>query len=97
MWLGQPHEDLTIGSYSVRLTGTFTPDLSGPWRLGLESAGRSVLRLDGAVVVDNSDPLPGEGFYGAGSTLVEVERTLEHGRPYALQVDIWPRSRVAAS
>jgi beta-glucosidase len=92
MWLGQPHEDLTIGSYSIRLTGTFTPDLSGPWRLGLESAGRSVLRLDGAIVVDNSDPLPGDGFYGAGSTLVQVGRTLEAGRPYALQVDIWPRS-----
>ena len=93
MWLGQPHENLTIGSYSIRLTGTFTPDLSGPWRLGLESAGRSVLRLDGAVVVDNSHPRPGDGFYGAGSTLVEVERTLENGRPYALQVDIWPRSQ----
>ena len=58
MWLGQPHESLNVGSYSVRLTGTFTPDVSGPWNLGLESAGRSVLRLDGAVVVDNSNPLP---------------------------------------
>ena len=58
MWLGQPHEDLTVGSYSIRLSGTFTPDLSGPWRLGLESAGRSVLRLDGAIVVDNSEPAP---------------------------------------
>jgi beta-glucosidase len=92
MWLGQPREDLTTGSYSIRLSGTFTPDLSGPWRLGLESAGRSVLRLDGAIVVDNSNPLPGDGFYGAGSTLVQVERILERGRPYALQVDIWPRS-----
>jgi beta-glucosidase len=92
MWLGQPHESLNVGSYSVRLTGTFTPDVSGPWNLGLESAGRSVLRLDGAVVVDNSNPLPGDGFYGAGSTLVEVERTLENGRSYALEVDIWPRS-----
>ncbi len=92
MWLGQPREDLTVGSYSIRLSGTFTPDLSGPWRLGLESAGRSVLRLDGSIVVDNSEPLRGEGFYGAGSTLVQVERTLERGRPYALQVDIRPRS-----
>ncbi len=93
MWLGQPRDGLTIGSYSIRLTGTFTPDLSGPWRLGLESAGRSVLRLDGMIVVDNSDPQPGDGFYGAGSTLVQVEHTLEAGRPYALQVDIWPRSK----
>ena len=34
---------------SVRIRGTFTPDVSGAWRLGLESAGRSVLRLDGDV------------------------------------------------
>ena len=92
MWLGQPHEDLTIGSYSVRLSGTLHARCLGPVASRTRERGRSVLRLDGAVVVDNSDPLPGEGFYGAGSTLVEVERTLEHGRPYALQVDIWPRS-----
>ena len=72
--------------------GSFTPDVSGRWRLGLESAGRSVLRIDGALVVDNSDPERGEGFYGAGSEPVEAEHALEAGRSYELAVDLWPRS-----
>jgi beta-glucosidase len=76
----------------VRLSATFTPDVAGAWRLGLETAGRAVLRLDGEVVVDNSDPERGTGFYGAGSQPVEVTHVLEAGRAYALSVELWPRS-----
>jgi len=92
LWVGPPRPELTIGKCSVRIGGTFTPDVSGRWRLGLESAGRSVLRVDGAVVVDNTDPARGEGFYGAGSQPVEAEHDLEAGRSYDLSVDVWPRS-----
>jgi beta-glucosidase len=92
VWIGPPPAFET-GKWSTRLKATFTPDSSGPWRLGLESAGRSVLRLDGEVVLDNSDPQRGTGFYGAGSEPIDVQRELEAGRAYALTVDIWPRSR----
>jgi beta-glucosidase len=92
LWIGPPHPDLTIGRCSVRVSATFVPDVSGAWRLGLESAGRSVLRLDGEVVVDNSDPVRGSTFYGAGSELVEVTLDLAAGHSYELTVDIWPRS-----
>ncbi len=93
VWIGPP-TGLETGQWSARLSGTFTPDTSGLWRLGLESAGRSVLRLDGEVVLDNSDPKRGTGFYGAGSEPIEVTRELEAGRPYALTVDLWGRVRV---
>jgi beta-glucosidase len=92
LWIGPPRPGLEVGRCAVRIGGTFTPDVSGTWRLGLESAGRSVLRLDGEVVLDNSDPTRGEGFYGAGSTPVEAEVALEVGRAYALLVELWPRS-----
>jgi beta-glucosidase len=92
LWIGPPHPDLTIGHCSVRLSATFVPDVSGAWRLGLESAGRAVLRLDGDVVVDNSDPVRGSTFYGAGSEPVEVTFDLAAGHSYELAVDIWPRS-----
>ena len=92
LWIGPPHPDLTIGRCSVRLSATFVPDVSGAWRLGLESAGRAVLRLDGEVVVDNTDPVRGSSFYGAGSEPVEVTFDLAAGRSYELAVDIWPRS-----
>ena len=92
LWIGPPRADLTIGECSVRLSAVFTPDVSGAWQLGLESAGRAVLRLDGAVVVDNSEPSRGSSFYGAGSEPVEVTFDLAAGRSYELAVEVWPRS-----
>ena len=92
MWIGPPQPGLEIGRCAVRIRGIFTPDVSGRWRLGLESAGRSVLRIDGDVVVDNSEPDRGEGFYGAGSKPVEAEYEFEAGRSYELAVHLWPRS-----
>ncbi|HEY1651052.1 MAG TPA: glycoside hydrolase family 3 C-terminal domain-containing protein [Acidimicrobiales bacterium] len=92
VWIGPP-PGFETGRWSARLQATFTPDTSGLWRLGLESAGRTVLKLDGDVVLDNSDPQRGTGFYGAGSEPIEVTRELEAGRSYALTVDLWPRSR----
>jgi beta-glucosidase len=92
MWIGPPRPGLEVGKCAVRISGTFTPDTSGVWRLGLESAGRSVLRLDGEVVVDNSEPTRGVGFYGAGSEPVGAERELQAGRSYQLVVEVWPRS-----
>ncbi len=92
MWIGPPHPALQTGACSVRISGRFTPDVAGAWRLGLESAGRSVLRLDGDIVVDNTDPTRGSGFYGAGSELVEVVVDLAAGHDYELAVDVWPRS-----
>ena len=92
LWIGPPSPELRIGACSVRLSSTFEPDVSGAWRLGLESAGRAVLRLDGEVVVDNTEPVRGTSFYGAGSEPVEVTMDLVAGRSYALTVDVWPRS-----
>jgi beta-glucosidase len=92
LWVGSPRPGLETGRYAVRIGATFTPDVGGVWRLGLESAGRSVLRLDGDVLVDNADPTRGESFYGLGSELVEDEVTLTAGQSYALTVELWPIS-----
>ena len=105
LWIGPPQPGLRVGACSVRLSATFTPDVSGAWQLGLESAGRAVLRLDGAIVVDNTEPVRGSSFYGAGSQPVEVTTDLVAGHSYDLTVEIWPRSssspimgaRIAAS
>ncbi len=92
MWLGSPLPGLDVGRGSARISGTFTPDVSGAWRLGLESAGRSVLRLDGDVLIDNTDPSRGTGFYGAGSAPVEVTVDLAAGHTHELAVEVWPRT-----
>ena len=92
LWIGPPQPELTVGQCSVRLSASFTPDVSGAWQLGLESAGRAVLRLDGTVVVDNSEPVRGSSFYGAGSEPVEVTIDLAAGHSYDMTVEVWPRS-----
>ena len=92
MWVGPPRPGLAAGGCAVRIRGSFTPDVSGAWRLGLESAGRSVLRLDGDVLIDNTDPSRGPGFYGAGSEPVELTVDLAAGHTYELAVEVWPRS-----
>jgi beta-glucosidase len=95
-WVGAPTTGtgtgLVAGDFSVRVQGDFVPEVGGLWRLGLESAGCSVWRIDGEVVVDNSSPTRGQGFYGAGSALVESSCALEAGRTYSIEVDVWPRS-----
>ncbi|HTU37506.1 MAG TPA: glycoside hydrolase family 3 N-terminal domain-containing protein, partial [Acidimicrobiales bacterium] len=92
MWIGPPLPALRPGAWSARISGRFTPDVAGAWQLGLESAGRSVLRLDGDIVVDNTEPTRGTGFYGAGSELVDVTVDLAAGHTYDVVVDVWPRS-----
>ncbi|HEX4127365.1 MAG TPA: glycoside hydrolase family 3 C-terminal domain-containing protein [Acidimicrobiales bacterium] len=92
LWIGPPLPELTVGACSIRLSATFVPEVSGAWRLGLESAGRAVLRLDRDVVVDNTEPARGSSFYGAGSEPVEVTIDLAAGRSYELAVEVWPRS-----
>jgi beta-glucosidase len=92
LWIGSPQPGLTVGECSVRLSATFTPDVSGAWQLGLENAGRAVLRLDGDVVVDNAEPSRGSSFYGAGSEPVDVTLDLVSGHSYELAVEVWPRS-----
>jgi beta-glucosidase len=91
-WVGLPHSSLTEGgSHSVRVSGRFTPDVSGTWRLGLESAGAAELRIDGELVIDNSRPERGTGFYGAGSTLVETDYPFEAGTASEISIEVWPR------
>ncbi len=48
LWIGPPATGADgRASAPCGCPAAFTPDVSGAWRLGLESAGRAVLRLDG--------------------------------------------------
>jgi beta-glucosidase len=91
-WVGEVASGLPAGASGIRVRATFVPDVGGAWRWGLENAGRAELRIDGLLVVDNSQPERGSTFYGAGSPLVEATHDLEAGRRYDVCVDLWPRS-----
>ena len=83
IWTGPP-AGVADGLYSARARATFTPDTSGIWRFGVVSAGTSRLLLDGRVVCDNTDPQPGDTFFGMGSTEITADLMLEAGRSYQL-------------
>ena len=89
VWMGAPAPGLPAGEFSVRGTGRRAPRHAGRHVLGLASAGRSRLRLDGRVVIDNWDGwTPGATFYGVGSDEVTAEVELEVGRRYELSVEL---------
>jgi beta-glucosidase len=90
------------GGYSVRVSGTLRPDVAGRWEVGLESGERAMLRIDGAIVIDSSEPPRRTGFLGAGrkgrrasgrarSKLVTTEIDLEAGTSYDVVMEVWPR------
>ncbi len=76
-------------TFSVRLTGSFTPEVGGAWQVSLAQAGRARLWLDGQVVLDGmTKPFPpGFSFLGTGSREEQVEVQLEAGRPVAVLVE----------
>lgn len=79
---------VTPGQFSARLSGTFTPEASGCYRVGLASAGLTRLRLDGAEVVEAWDSWTrGGSFFDDGCSEQIAEIALEAGRRYAVEID----------
>jgi beta-glucosidase len=85
-WLGAPAPGVP-DKYRVRVGASITPGVDGEWTFALVSTGPSRLLVDGDVVVDNSNPVPGPAFYGAGSTEVTGTITLAAGRTYEVVVE----------
>jgi hypothetical protein len=89
MWMSDPI-GAAAGSgsagFSARFHTTFTPDVTGPWELGVSSVADATLSLDGTVVVDTSDSPVGGSFFGIGRAEKIGVVELEAGRAYALDV-----------
>jgi beta-glucosidase len=84
-WLGAPVPGISGERYSVRITGTYRPPESGIYTLGLTSAGRSRLSVDGEVVVDHWETTQrGESFFGAGTPEGRARVAMRAGEPRAI-------------
>jgi beta-glucosidase len=85
----QPPPEVTDGTrFSSRWTGTFVAPTAGAWSVGVASLGRARVFVDGEERIDNwSEPVPGEIFFGAGSSEVTAAVDLEAGRRYDLRVE----------
>ncbi len=86
--LGDPVPGVSVRDCSLRATGTFRPDVSGAWQLGIANAGKARILLDGEVVVDNTEPTPGKFYYGMGSDTVATTLDLEAGGAHKLVVEM---------
>ena len=77
-----------MSNWSARFTATFTPQVSGDYRIGLVSAGYSRAKVDGKLVADAwTHWKPGRTFFEEGNDEVVGTVRLEAGRTYAIEIE----------
>jgi beta-glucosidase len=87
-WLGHFPDAVDPRQVSVRCTTRFTPGETGAYTFGLVSAGLSRFFIDGEEAIDNwTQQVPGEAYFGMGSTEVQENITLEAGREYLITIE----------
>jgi len=87
-WIGSPAEGVDARVFSALLHASLRVPESGPWSLGVSSAGLARVRLDGELVLDNWTAWQrGDSFYGAGSDEITATVELEKGRLHGLDVE----------
>lgn len=89
-WTGSPASGLSAeAGATIRSSASFVPERSGDWHLSLTSVGPSRVWLDGDVIIDNMEPVPGTSFFGQGSAEVTADRPLVAGQAYRLVVELY--------
>ncbi|MDO8363724.1 MAG: beta-glucosidase [Actinomycetota bacterium] len=96
LWMDRPAEHIDPSAFGARIHGTFTPDVTGEWSVGLTSVGPTVLRIDGEVLVDLSTPQTGGAFFGLGSNEIRVMLPCEAGvaRHVEVEMGFVPRAQL---
>lgn len=88
MWVMNPPEGVDPERFSVKLTGTFTPDVTGAHTFSLSSNGLNRLFIDGKKVIDNWQSVDDDDPYNeAQKPKAEVMVEMTAGQDYALRVD----------
>ena len=77
-----------MSNWSARFTATFTPEISGDYRIGLVSAGYSRAKVDGKLVADAwTNWKPGRTYFEEGNDEVVGSIRLEAGRTYTVEIE----------
>jgi beta-glucosidase len=90
-WDEAPGDAVHSTDFSAHIAGTFVPDVTGEWEIGVRAVGPVTVSLDGDPVVTIAEPMRGGAFFGMGSPEVRGSVHLEEGRRYELTVE-YPRS-----
>ena len=77
LYLGSPAAGVAASGWSLRASGTFTPEVDGAYSISLTQVGRTKIFFDRAVVLDGTDaPVGGgEDFFGLANP--ELTATVE--------------------
>ena len=86
-WDKAPAEGIDPATFTARVSGTFVPDATGTWELGLRAVGPASVQIDGVTVVELTEALRGGAFFGMGSPEIRGTVELEEGRRYELSAD----------
>jgi len=88
LFMGSFSKDVDPNAFTMRYTGTITPELSGVHTFGLLSFGKSKLYVDDALLIDNwTSQERGEAFFGVGSTEVQGKVELQAGEQHLFRID----------
>jgi beta-glucosidase len=86
-WDRAPADGVAFKEFSADVVGTFVPDATGEWEIGVRAVGPITVLLDGEPVVSIDDGMIGGAFFGMGSPEVRGTAVLEDGRPYEVRVE----------
>lgn len=87
MWMNAPADGIDLAHFGARVSGSFVPSETGDWEVSLSSVGPAVLRVNGEVAVDLSEPQIGGAFFGLGSPEVRATVALEAGTAATVEVE----------
>ena len=88
LWMEAPGNGIDRSDFRLTARGTFVPDVTGDWQIGLTVVGPCVLRIDGEVVIDLSTPQTGGAFFGLGNDEVRATVACEAGVVRAVEVEM---------
>lgn len=75
-------------AFSARLSGSFTPSVSGIWRAGVHASGPIRMLIDGKLVADAwTNWTKGRTFFEEGNDEVTAEIKLQAGQTYAVTIE----------
>lgn len=88
LWADVPADGIARDSFGVSITGTFVPEVTGDWDIGMAAVGPAVLKIDGEVAVDLSTPQTGGFVFGSGSKEIRAIVPLVAGVEARVEVDL---------
>ena len=89
LYLGAPADGVETSGWSLRATGSFTPEVDGAYSISLTQVGRSKILFDGVIVLDGSEaPVGGgEDFFGLANPELTATVELTAGKSVELTIE----------